>query len=63
GVFGAEAAARHYYAVSAAQLGQAQAAHLAVMLPNPRKYEKSFSSRLQAHADRIQRRMAYSDVP
>ncbi len=63
GVFGAEAAARHYYSVSAAQLGPAQAAHLAVMLPNPRKYERSFSSRLQTHADRIQRRMAYSDVP
>lgn len=63
GVFGAEAAARHYYRVSAAQLGPAQAAHLAVMLPNPRKYEKTFSSRLQAHANRIQGRMAYSDVP
>jgi len=33
------------------------------MLPNPRKYEKSFSTRLQNHANRIQGRMAGSDVP
>lgn len=63
GVFGAEAAARRYFNTSAAALGSAQAAHLAVMLPNPRKYERRFSSRLQAHADRIQRRMAYSELP
>jgi monofunctional biosynthetic peptidoglycan transglycosylase len=63
GVFGAEAAARHYYDISAAQLSASQAAHLAVMLPNPRKYEKSFSARLQTHANRIQGRMAYADVP
>ena len=54
GVFGAEAAARRYFNTSSAALGSAQAAHLAVMLPNPRKYERRFSSRLQAHADRIQ---------
>jgi monofunctional biosynthetic peptidoglycan transglycosylase len=63
GVFGAEAAARHYYDTSAAQLGASQAARLAVMLPNPRKYEKSFSTRLQNHANRIQGRMTDSDVP
>ena len=39
GVFGAEAAARHYFGVSAAQLGPSQAAQLAVMLPNPRYYD------------------------
>lgn len=63
GVFGAEAAARHYYSVPASQLSTAQSAHLAVMLPNPRKYEKSYSARLQAHADRIQGRMRGSEVP
>jgi monofunctional biosynthetic peptidoglycan transglycosylase len=63
GVFGAEAAARHYHDTSAAQLSASQAARLAVMLPNPRKYEKSFSTRLQNHASRIQGRMAYADVP
>ncbi|MBL8485372.1 MAG: monofunctional biosynthetic peptidoglycan transglycosylase [Rhodocyclaceae bacterium] len=63
GIFGAEAAARRYYGVSAAQLGAEQAAHLAVMLPNPRKYEKQFGPRLQAHAARIQGRMRYAEIP
>jgi monofunctional biosynthetic peptidoglycan transglycosylase len=39
GVFGAEAAARHYFNVSAAQLSAAQAAKLAAMVPNPRFYD------------------------
>lgn len=39
GVFGAEAAARHYFNVSASQLGPSQAAQLAVMLPNPRQFD------------------------
>jgi len=39
GVFGAEAAARHYYQTSAAQLTQEQAARLAAMVPNPRYYD------------------------
>ena len=36
GVFGAEAAARQYFGVSAAQLSAEQAARLAAMAPNPR---------------------------
>jgi monofunctional biosynthetic peptidoglycan transglycosylase len=40
GVFGAEAAARHYYHVTAAQLTADQAAKLAAMVPNPRYYDK-----------------------
>ncbi len=63
GIFGCEAAAQRYYRVSAAQLAPAQAARLAVMLPNPRKYEKNFGPRLAAHAARIQSRMHYSEVP
>lgn len=63
GVFGAEAAARHYYGRPAASLGPAEAARLAVMLPNPRRYEKTFGPRLAAHAARVQRRMANSQVP
>lgn len=63
GIFGAEAAARRYHGVSAAKLGPAQAARLAVMLPNPRKYEKNYSPRLAAHAARIQQRMWNSYVP
>jgi len=41
GVFGAEAAARHYYGVSAARLGPEQAARLAGMVPNPRFYDRN----------------------
>jgi monofunctional biosynthetic peptidoglycan transglycosylase len=63
GVFGCEAAARRYYGISASQLNPAQAARLAVMLPNPRKYEKNYSPRLAIHAERVQGRMVYSDVP
>lgn len=38
GVFGAEAAARHYYGIPAAQLGAEQSARLAAYLPNPKRY-------------------------
>ncbi|KRI01675.1 monofunctional biosynthetic peptidoglycan transglycosylase [Curvibacter sp. PAE-UM] len=40
GVFGAEAAAQHYYRKPAARLNAGEAARLAVMLPRPRHYEK-----------------------
>ena len=40
GVFGAEAAARHYFKKPAAQLSPWEAARLAVMLPRPRYFEK-----------------------
>lgn len=63
GVFGAEAAARRYYGIPASRLGPTEAARLAVMLPNPRRYERSFGPRLAAHAERVRRRMAYSQVP
>ncbi|MCC6196015.1 MAG: monofunctional biosynthetic peptidoglycan transglycosylase [Burkholderiales bacterium] len=41
GVFGAEAAARRYFGVSASQLSPEQAARLAAMAPNPRFYERN----------------------
>ena len=44
GVFGAEAAARRYYGVSAAQLSAEQAARLAAMAPNPRFYERNLGA-------------------
>lgn len=40
GVFGVEAAARHYFGISAWQLNSIQAAQLAAMLPRPRYYDK-----------------------
>lgn len=39
GVFGAEAAAKHYFKTSAAHLSASQAARLAAMVPNPRFYD------------------------
>ena len=45
GVFGAEAASRHYFKLSAAQLGPAQASKLAAMVPNPRYYDKNRNAR------------------
>lgn len=64
GIFGAEAAARHYFGVAAAQLTPAQAARLAVMLPSPRYYERTPSSRyLQTRSQAIARRMAGTPLP
>ncbi|NMG73887.1 monofunctional biosynthetic peptidoglycan transglycosylase [Aromatoleum diolicum] len=63
GIFGCEAAAQRYYGIPASRLGADQAARLAVMLPNPRKYEKQFGPRLAAHAARIRGRMGYAQVP
>jgi monofunctional biosynthetic peptidoglycan transglycosylase len=63
GVFGAEAAARHYYRVSAAQLGPTAAARMAVMLPNPRQYEKAMPAWVVRHASRVQARMRNSQLP
>ena len=40
----AQAAAEHYFRTNAATLGPAQAARLAVMLPAPKRFEKSPSS-------------------
>jgi monofunctional glycosyltransferase len=64
GVFGAEAAAQHYYGVPAAQLAPAQAARLAVMLPRPRFYDKfRGSAYLARRTDIILRRMGGAELP
>lgn len=64
GIFGAEAAAQRYFSTTAAALGAAQAARLAVMLPAPRRFEKNpYSSYLNAHTQLILRRMQYSEAP
>ncbi|MGV7209490.1 monofunctional biosynthetic peptidoglycan transglycosylase [Oxalobacteraceae bacterium A2-2] len=64
GIFGAEAAARHYYGVSAANLGAAQAARLAVMLPNPRFFDKHRDSNYLARRTAvILRRMNAAELP
>lgn len=38
GIYGAEAASRHFFGIPAAQLNPAQAAALAAVLPGPRRY-------------------------
>ncbi|AVY94359.1 MULTISPECIES: monofunctional biosynthetic peptidoglycan transglycosylase [Microvirgula] len=64
GVFGAEAAARHYYKTGASRLSASQAARLAAMVPNPRYYDDHRNdSRLRRKAAILQRRMAYADIP
>jgi len=64
GVFGAEAAARHYYNTGAAQLGPEQAARLAGMVPNPRYYDRNRSAPgLGRKTAIILGRMPSADVP
>jgi monofunctional biosynthetic peptidoglycan transglycosylase len=64
GVFGAEAAARHYYRKSAAQLTPYEAARLAVMLPRPKYFEKvPNSGYLASRASTIVARMRDADLP
>lgn len=63
GVFGAEAGARRHFGQSAAYLSEAQAAHMAVMLPSPRRFEKRFPAYVSEHAQSVQERMRYSSVP
>lgn len=64
GVFGAEAASRHYFKLSAAQLGPAQAAKLAAMVPNPRFYDKNRNARGLLRKTRIiQRQLGQVELP
>jgi monofunctional glycosyltransferase len=64
GVFGAQAAAQHYFHAQAAFLGPAQAARLAVMLPAPKRFEKTPSSPyLLGRSATIVARMGGVDLP
>ena len=64
GVFGAEAAARHYYHVSAAQLSAAQSAKLAAMVPNPRYYDQHREAHgLLRKTEIILKRMNSAEIP
>jgi monofunctional biosynthetic peptidoglycan transglycosylase len=64
GVFGAEAAAQHYFRKPAARLDNWEAARLAVMLPRPRYFEKmAQSSYLNERAFTITARMAEVRIP
>ena len=64
GVFGAEAAAQHYFRKSAAQLSAWESARLAVMLPRPRYFEKLPRSPYLASRTRtIVARMRSAELP
>ena len=64
GLFGAEAAAKRYFGVTATTLGPEQAARLAVMLPAPRRYERNpYSPYLNGRTQLILGRMPNSDIP
>ena len=64
GIFGAEAAARHYFHISAAQLTPEQAAKLAAMVPNPRYYDAHRQAPgLMRKTSIILHRMDYADIP
>lgn len=62
GIYGAEAAARHYFGVAAADLSAEQAAHLAASLPRPSKWHPGVDSRgYERSVERILIRMEQCD--
>lgn len=64
GIFGAEAAAQHYYRKSASGLSAYEAARLAVMLPRPRYFETRLNSAyLASRAGTITARMGDVELP
>jgi monofunctional biosynthetic peptidoglycan transglycosylase len=64
GVFGAEAAARHYFRKPAARLSAYEAARLAVMLPAPKRFEKMpASAYLTGRSRTIVARMRNAELP
>jgi monofunctional biosynthetic peptidoglycan transglycosylase len=64
GRFGAQAAARHYFKIDAAELSAWQAARLAVMLPAPKRFEKRpGSAYVQGRAGTVAARMAGVQPP
>ena len=64
GVFGAEAAAQHYFRKPAAKLSAYEAARLAVMLPRPKYFEKlPNSSYLSERANVIAGRLVNAELP
>ena len=64
GVFGAEAAAQHYFRKPAARLSAYEAARLAVMLPRPKFFEKAPNSGyLSQRANTIAARLGDAELP
>ena len=64
GLFGAEAAARYHFGVSAADLNAEQAAWLAAILPSPRRYERGRTTPyVQGRVQTIIARMPAAKIP
>ncbi len=64
GLFGAQAAARHYFHVNADKLGAYPAARLAVMLPAPKRFEKRPNSAyVMGRASTVVARMGGVELP
>ena len=64
GVFGAQAAARHYFGTDVSRLSPAESARLAAKLPRPRFYDRNRSTAgLARRAAMIQRGMGQVDSP
>ena len=64
GVFGAEAAARHYYGISAAALSAEPSARLAAIVPNPRFYDRNRNTAwLSRKTQMILARMPAAELP
>jgi monofunctional biosynthetic peptidoglycan transglycosylase len=64
GVFGAEAASRHYFGTSAAALGPEASARLAAMVPNPRFYDRKRNTAwLSRKTEIILARMPQAELP
>ncbi len=64
GVFGAEAAARHYFGIPASRLSPEQGARLAAMLPRPRFFQRNPGSNYLAdYSETILSRMPRARIP
>lgn len=64
GVFGVEAAARHYFNTSASQLTASQATYLAAMVTNPRFYDKNRQSKRLLSKQKIYlKRLHAAEIP
>lgn len=63
GIYGAEAAARHYYGIPASMLSPWQASRLAAILPNPRYYDGKRTDWISEKAHTIRHYMPMVRIP
>jgi monofunctional glycosyltransferase len=63
GVFGVQAAAKHHFGVQAQHINAYQAAQMVVLLPNPRRFEKSLPHYAQRYANQVLKRMPQTKIP